>query len=58
MKYAHDVVTITQKSDSNVSVNLTTQPSPPINSPIVCENLKNAEPNTSKDTNKYIIVDN
>ena len=33
-------------------------PSPPINLPIVCENPKDTESNTSKDTNKYITVDN
>jgi hypothetical protein len=47
-----------QKTDSNVSANLTTQPSPPINLPIVCENPKDTESNTSKDTNRYITVDN
>ena len=47
-----------QKMDSNVSANLTTQLSTPINVPIVCENPKDTESNTSKDTNRYIILDN
>ena len=34
------------------------QLSPPINLPIVCENPKATESNTSNDTNKYIIVNN
>ncbi len=43
MKFVHDIVTIAKKSESNVSSNLTTQPSPPINLPIVCENPKDTE---------------
>ena len=43
MKYVHDIVTIAKISESNVSANLTTQPSPPINLPIVCENPKDTE---------------
>jgi hypothetical protein len=46
-----------KKSESNVSANLTTQLSPPINFPIVCENSKAIELNTLNDTNKYITVD-
>ena len=43
------IVTIANKTKSNVSANLKTQPSPPINLPIVCENTKDTESNTSKD---------
>jgi len=42
----------------NVTANLTTQLSPPINLPIACENPKDIESNTSKDTNKCIKNDN
>ncbi len=55
MKSVHDIVTIAKKSESNVSANLTTQLSPPINLSIVCENPKAIESNTSNDTNKYIL---
>ena len=58
MKSVHDIVTITKNSESIVSANLTTQLSPLINLPIVCENPKDTESNTSKDTNKYITFDN
>ena len=58
MKYVHDIVTIAKKSESNISANLTTQLSPPINLPIVCENPKATESNTSNDTNKYITDEN
>jgi len=58
MKSVHDIVTIAKKSDSNVSANLTIQPSASINLPIVCENPKDIESNTSKDTNMYITVNN
>jgi hypothetical protein len=58
MKFVHDIVTIPKISESNVSANLTTQLSPPINLPIVCENPKDTESNTSKDMKRYITVDN
>jgi hypothetical protein len=58
LKSVHGIVTFAKKSDSNVSANLKTQPSPPINLPIVCENPKGTESNTSKDTNMYTTVDN
>jgi len=58
MKSVHNIVNIAKKKDSNASVNLTTKPSAPINLPIVCENPKDVESNESKDSNKYIIVDN
>jgi hypothetical protein len=58
MKFVHDIVTIAKKSESNISANLTSQLSPPINLPIVCENPKATESNTSNDTNKYITVEN
>ena len=58
MKSIHVVVTIEKNSESNVSANLTNQLSPLINLPIVCENRKATESNTSKDTNKYITIDN
>ena len=35
MKSVHDIVTIAKNSESNVSANLTTQLSPPINLPLV-----------------------
>ena len=57
MKSVHDIVTIAKISEPNVLANLTTQLSLPINLPNVCENSKATESNTSKDTNKYIIVD-
>ncbi len=52
------IVTIAKNSKSNISTNLTTQLSPPINLPVVCENLKAPESNTSNDTNKYITDEN
>jgi hypothetical protein len=55
MKSVHDIVTIEKNSEYNVSTNLTTQ-LPPVNVPIVCENSKATESNTSNDTNKYITV--
>ena len=58
MKFVHDIVTIAKKSESNISANLTTQLSFPINLQIVCENPKATESNTSIDTNKYIAVEN
>ena len=58
MKTVHDIVTIAKNSESNISANLTTQLSPPINLPIVCENPKATESNTSNDTNKYITDEN
>ncbi len=58
MKSVHDIFTIENKTESNVSANLTTQLSPPINLPIVCENPKATESNTSNDTSRYITVDN
>ena len=58
MKSVHDIVTIAKNSESNISANLTTQLSPPIHLPIVCENLKATESNTSNDTNKYITDEN
>jgi hypothetical protein len=58
MKSVHDIVTIAKYSESNISSNLTTQPSPPINLPSVCENPKATESNTSIDTNNYITVEN
>jgi hypothetical protein len=58
MKFVHDIVAIAKYTGSNDSANLTTQLSPPINLPIVCENPKDTESNTSKDTNKYITADN
>jgi hypothetical protein len=58
MKSVHDIVTIAKNSESNISANLTTQLSPPINLPIVCENPKATESNTSNDTNKYITDEN
>ena len=57
MKYVHDIVTIAKNLKSNVLANLTTQLSPPINLPIVCENPKATESNTSNDTNTYITID-
>ena len=51
MKSVDDIVTIEQNSESNISANLTTQLSPHINLPIVCENLKATRSNTSIDTN-------
>jgi hypothetical protein len=47
-----------KKSESNISASLTTQLSPPINLPIVCENPKATESNTPIDTNNYITVEN
>jgi len=44
--------------ESNISPNLTTQLSPPLKLPIVCENPKATESNTSNDTNKYITNEN
>ena len=58
MQSVPDIVTIAKNLESNVLVKLTTQLSPPISLPIVCENPKNTESNTSKDTNMYITVDN
>jgi hypothetical protein len=58
MKFVHDIVTIAKNSESNISSNLTTQLSPPINLPSVCESPKATESNTSIDTNNYIIVEN
>ena len=58
MKYVHETFTIAKNSESNVLANLTTQLSPPINLTIVCENPKDTESNTSKDTNMCITVDN
>ena len=58
MKSVHDIVTIAKNSESNISANLTTQLSPPINLPIVCENHKATESNTTSDTNNYITVEN
>jgi hypothetical protein len=58
MKFVHDIVTIAKNSESNISANLTTQLSHPINLPIVCENPKVTELNTPNDTNKYITVEN
>jgi len=56
MKYVNEIVTtIAKKSGSNVLANLTTQLSPPINLPIVCENPKDTESNASKDTNRNIL---
>ena len=55
MKYVHDIGTIAKKSESNFSANLTTQPSPPINLPILCENPKDTESNTSKDTRTCVL---
>ena len=57
LKSVHGIVTFAKKSDSNVSANLSTQPSPPINLPTFCENPKDAESHTSKDTSMYITVD-
>jgi hypothetical protein len=37
MKSVHDIFTIAKNSESNISANLTTQLSPPINLPSVCE---------------------
>ena len=54
MKFVHDIVTIAKNSESNI----TTQQSPPINLPIVCENPKAPESNTSNDTNKYVTDEN
>ncbi len=48
IKKVRDIVTIAKISESNVLANLTTQLSPPINLPIVCENPKVTESNTSK----------
>jgi hypothetical protein len=54
MKSVHDdIVTTAKNSESNISANLTTQLSPPINLPIVCENRKATESNTSIDTKNY-----
>jgi hypothetical protein len=58
MKSVHDIVTIAKNSESNISANLTTKLSPPINLPIVCENPKATESNTSNYTNKHITVEN
>ena len=58
MKSEDDIVTIAKNSESNISANLTTQLSPPINLSSVCENPKPTESNTSIDTNNYIIVEN
>jgi hypothetical protein len=58
MKSVHDIVTIAKNSESNISANLTKQLSPSINLPIVCENPKATESNTSNDTNKYNIGEN
>jgi len=58
MKFVHDIVTIAKNSESNISANLTVQLSPPINLPIVCENPKATELNTSNDTKKYITGEN
>ncbi len=58
MKSINDNSYYRKKSESNGSANLTTQPSPPINLPIVCENPKDIKSNTSKDANMYIKVDN
>ncbi len=58
MKYVHDIVAIATKTESNISANLTTQLSPPINLSSVCENPKATESNTSIDMNNYIIVEN
>jgi hypothetical protein len=58
MKSVHDIVTIAKKTESIFLSNLTTQPSPLVNVPTVCENPKDNESNTSKDTNMYITVDN
>ena len=58
MKYVHDIVTIAKKKKTNISTNLTTHLSPPINLPIVCENPKDTESNTSKDRKRYNAVDN
>ncbi len=38
VKSVNDIVSIAKKTECNVSANLTTQPSPHINLPIVCEN--------------------
>jgi len=58
MKSVHDIVAVAKNSESNISANLTTQLSPPINLPIVSENPKATESNTWIDTNNYIIVEN
>jgi len=58
MKPVTDIVNIAKYSDSNVSDKLTTDPSAPINLPIICENPKDTESNDSKETNMYIRVDN
>ena len=58
IKSVHDIVTIAKNSESNISSNLTTQLAPPINLPIVCENPKATESNTSIDTNNYITIEN
>ena len=58
MKSVHDIVIVARNSESSISANLTTHLSPPINLPIVCENLKATESNTSNDTNKYITNEN
>ena len=54
----HGIGIIAKKSDSNVFAKFPTQPLPPINLPIVCEDPKDTESNTSKDTNNYITVNN
>ena len=58
MKSVHCIITIAKNSESNVSANRTTQLSSPINLPIVYENPKAIESNTSNDKNKYIKVNN
>ena len=58
MKSVHDIVAIAQNAKFNISAIFTTQLSPPINLPIVSENPKATESNTSIDTNNYITVEN
>jgi hypothetical protein len=58
MKSVNDIVTVAKNSESDISANLTAQPSSPINLPNVCENFKGTESETSIDTNKYVRDEN
>ena len=56
MKYVNGIVNIEKKSDSNVSAELTIDPSAPVILPIVCENPKDTKSNDSKKTVYYSYI--